>query len=347
MVRWGLGLFVVLFGIATAAAQPVRYELRGAVPIGEKPAIKFTATQAITSLSLELSRDDGKKFTLKHRALASGQSVTLAVGDGKAGKAAYQGALTVQVAGEGAWSDKFTFETAVRAPIKVTYDADHLDLEKRVLQFKVSRAIEKAELIVVGENGNDLGSGSASFTGDPGDRWLAISWTQPPAMRVMTMKLRVSATDGTASTVELVPWSVAIDHEDVNFATDSAVVDPSETAKLDASLGKIAEVVKTSGKFMKMRLYIAGHTDTVGPGPKNRKLSVDRALAIGTYFRKRGLAIPIAVAGFGEEVLKVKTADSTDERANRRADYVLGPAAGTPPFKGPYLKVKAGWKQLP
>ncbi|MEJ7596981.1 MAG: OmpA family protein [Kofleriaceae bacterium] len=347
MVRWLLGLSVVLFGIATAAAQPVRYELRGAVPVGEKPAIKFTAAQAVTSLQLELSRDDGKKFTLKHRALASGQSVTLAVGDGKPGNAAYKGALTVQVVGQGPWRDQFTFETAVRAPIKVKYDADHLDLDKRVLQFKVSRAIEKAELIVVGENGNDLGSGAASFTGDPGDKWLAISWTQPPTMRVLSMKLRVSAADGTVSTVELIPWSVAIDHEDVTFATDSAVVRPGETAKLDASLVKIAEVIKTSGKFMKMRLYIAGHTDTVGAGPKNRKLSVDRALAIGAYFRKKGLSIPVAVAGFGEDVLAVKTADNTDEAANRRADYVLGPAAGSPPFKGPYLRVKAGWKQLP
>ena len=95
-----------------------------------------------------------------------------------------------------------------------------------------------------------------------------------------------------------------------------------------------------------MRLYIAGHTDTVGPNAKNKKLSLDRALSIGAYFKQKGLAIPIVVAGFGEEVPKVKTKDNTDERANRRADYVLGPAAGTPPFKGPYLKVQAAWKQL-
>jgi outer membrane protein OmpA-like peptidoglycan-associated protein len=96
---------------------------------------------------------------------------------------------------------------------------------------------------------------------------------------------------------------------------------------------------------MKMKLYIAGHTDTVGDSPKNRKLALDRAVAIARYFKKQGIAIPIAVAGFGEDVLKVKTADNTDERGNRRADYVLGPAAGAPPFKGPYLKTRADWKQ--
>jgi outer membrane protein OmpA-like peptidoglycan-associated protein len=132
----------------------------------------------------------------------------------------------------------------------------------------------------------------------------------------------------------------------VNFATDSAVIEPSETKKLDASVTKIEEIIKRSEKFLKMRLYIAGHTDTVGPPAKNRKLSLDRALAIGQYFKKKGIAVPIVVAGFGEDVLKVKTPDNTDERANRRADYVLGPAGGAPPFKGPYLKARAEWRPL-
>ena len=97
---------------------------------------------------------------------------------------------------------------------------------------------------------------------------------------------------------------------------------------------------------MKLTLYIAGHTDTVGPAAKNRTLSLARAVAIGAYFRSKQLAIPIVVAGFGEEVQKVKTPDDTDERANRRADYVLGPAGGVPPFQGAYARVKAGWKPL-
>ena len=353
-MRW-LFAVLVLFVTGVASAQPVRYELQGMVPVGKKPAIRFTAAQAIASLSLELQRDDGKRFTVKHGRLGKGQSVTLAVGDGAAGKASYKGTLSVHVAGAGTWSDSLTFETAVRAPIKVSYDADHLDLDKRVLQFKASRPVDRTELVVIGEvptqarvtvDGKELGKGSATFKNEPADKWLAITWTQPAGTRVMTMRLRVAANDGVASNVELVPWSVAIDHEDINFATDSAVIEPGETAKLDASLAKISDIIKRGQKFMKMRLYIAGHTDTVGPSAKNRKLSIDRALAIGSYFKRKGLAVQIAVAGFGEDVQKVATADNTDERRNRRADYVLGPAAGAPPFKGPYLKAKAAWKQL-
>ena len=232
-----------------------------------------------------------------------------------------------------------------RAGIKVLYDAAHLDLGKHVLQFKVSRAIDKATLVAIGEDGSQLGTGAASFDG-PTPGWLSIAWTQPDGARVLKLELRVAAADGAATDVELIPWSVSIDHEDVTFPTNSAEIEPSETAKLDASLTKIDDIVQRTGKVMKLRLYVAGHTDTVGPAGKNRTLSLARAEAIGRYFRAKGLAIPIAVAGFGEDVPKVKTPDNTDERANRRADYVLGPASGAPPFSGAYLKAHAAWHPL-
>lgn len=233
-------------------------------------------------------------------------------------------------------------------PIKVTYDAEHLDLDKRVLEFKISRAADTAILTVLGEDGTELAKVTSSLAGKAPGTWIPITWTQPDRARVMILRLRVeNASDGVAQNVELIPWSVAVDHEDVNFSTDSAKIEAGEAGKLDASLSKIVAIAKKSERFLKLQLYIAGHTDTVGPNAKNRKLSLDRAIAIGKYFRAHGLALPIAIAGYGEEVLKVKTADNTDERANRRADYVLGPAGGAPPFKGPYLKVSAGWKRLP
>jgi outer membrane protein OmpA-like peptidoglycan-associated protein len=230
--------------------------------------------------------------------------------------------------------------------MKVSYDIDHLDLDRRVLQFKLSRPAGSAELVVIGEDGKELGKGSATYAKEPAETWLSITWTQPANTRVMMMKLRAVSADGIATNVELIPWSVTVEHEDVNFKTDSAVIERSEEAKLDASLAKIADVVKRSEKFMKMRLYVAGHTDTVGPSAKNQVLSLDRARAIAAYFRRKGLALPIAFAGFGEQVLKVKTPDDTDERRNRRADYVIAPLDAPPPFGGPYLKARVAWKQL-
>ncbi len=337
---------IVILVAGTAAAQPVSYQLKVDVALGDKPQVRITAATKVTDLRIDLDRNDGKHFTLKHASLAKGQAVTLSVGDGAAGKASYKGTISAQVPGANKWSEALAFETFVRAPLKVAYDADHLDLDKRILQFKPSRAAQSAELVVIGEDGSELGKGSASYDQAPADGWFSITWTQPADTRVMMMKLRVVADETTASNLELIPWSVEIAHEDVNFATDSAVIDASEEQKLDASLSKILDAVKRGEQFMKMRLYVAGHTDTVGANAKNRTLSLSRAQSIASYFRKKGLKIPIAVAGYGEEVLKVKTADNTDERGNRRADYVLGPAGGAPPFKGPYLRAAAVWKQL-
>jgi outer membrane protein OmpA-like peptidoglycan-associated protein len=234
----------------------------------------------------------------------------------------------------------------VRAPFHVSYDAEHLDLDGRVLQFKMTRPAGSAELIVLGEDGKEIGTGAATYQGERAGTWLSISWTQPADARVLMLKLRVVAGDGLVTNVELTPWSVVVDHEDVNFATNSSVIETGEEAKLDASLAKIAEIVKRSEKFVKMQLYVAGHTDTVGAAAKNLTLSLDRARAIAGYFRRKGLALPIAFAGYGEQVLKAKTPDDTDERANRRADYVIAPRGAPPPFKGPYLKARVAWKQL-
>jgi len=231
-------------------------------------------------------------------------------------------------------------------PINVTYDAAHLDLDHCVLQFQISRRASTASLMVIGEDGKTLGVGMADLSDQRPHTWIPIKWTQPKGTRVLKLQLRIEADDGVATNVQLIPWSVEVAHEDVNFATDSAAIEAGERAKLDASYAAITRVVERSKQFVAMQLYIAGHTDTVGPAGKNKTLSLARARAIAKYFREKGLAIPIAFAGFGEAVLKVKTGDNVDERRNRRADYVIGPAGGAPPFGGPYRKARAGWHAL-
>ncbi|HUS30495.1 MAG TPA: OmpA family protein [Kofleriaceae bacterium] len=340
-----LVLALVLTAVRVASAQPVAFELHGEVQQGQKPQLQVRAAENVTDLKLELDRDDGKHFSHKQASLAKGKAVIFSIGDGAAGKMSYKGTLSVKSPG-GPWTESMKFDTVVRAPIKIGYDADHLDLDTRALQFKPSRTgVTSAEITVIGDDGKELAKSSATYDGKSDD-WLMITWTQAAKTQAMMLKLRVATSDGAATNVELIPWSVAIDHEDVKFQTDSSKIDDSETKKLDASLTKIQDVMKKSEKYMKMKLYVAGHTDTVGAPAKNRTLSLARAQSIAAYFKKKGLTIPIAFAGFGEDVLKVKTADNTDEAANRRADYVLGPAAGAPPFKGPYLKARVQWKQL-
>lgn len=339
---------LVLARAAPATAQPVSYQLAGDVAAGKKPALRLVAAQAVRDVRLELERDDGRRFTAARASLAAGEAVTFPVGDGAPGRARYRGTLSARpAAGPDRWTGELAFETLVRAPVKLGYDLEHLDLDGRQLRFTMSRPAGRAELVAVGEDGAELGRGEATFRGEAPGTWVAVGWTQPDGARVLKLRLRAVTAEGLEASVELVPWSVTIDHEDVTFDTDRAEIAPGEAAKLDASLARIEELARRTGPVLPLRLYVAGHTDTVGPGAKNRALSLARARAIAAYFRAHGLAVPIAYAGFGEDVPRVATPDETDARANRRADYVLGPAAGAPPFGGRYAAAKAVWRALP
>jgi outer membrane protein OmpA-like peptidoglycan-associated protein len=143
--------------------------------------------------------------------------------------------------------------------------------------------------------------------------------------------------------VSLYPWSVHIPHEEVTFATDSATIAAAESPKLEASYARIAEALAKHKNLGPIRLYIAGHTDTVGAPAYNLSLSQRRAQAIAAWFRKRGLRLPVLYEGFGEFAPLVGTPDQTDEPRNRRVDYILA-------VEDPVLKAtrhRAAWKRLP
>jgi outer membrane protein OmpA-like peptidoglycan-associated protein len=313
--------------VAAAAGEPLQLTLVNQVPAGQKPSIKITAQQPVTRLTVTLTRlDDDAKFTLAAGPLKRGQVAALPFGDGKPGRARWKGALDATFADGSGWNSELTFETATTGEMRVTYARERLDLEARTVEIQMSRPAGRAEVKVFGEDGAQLGAGAATFAREAPGTWLRVGWTQTKPGSVFKIELRAVAADGIATLVKLVPWSIAIPHEEVNFESGKAVVRPSEEPKLDASYGKILEAVERARKAdpsVAIRVFIAGHTDTVGKSDDNRRLSLERAKAIATWFRDRGLPVPLSYAGFGEEALKVKTADNVDEARNRRADYVV------------------------
>ncbi|HEX2569013.1 MAG TPA: OmpA family protein [Polyangia bacterium] len=332
---------------AGPSGDPITAQLKNDVPGGQKPTLTITAVERVANLRLELTRDDGQKFTLTHPALTPRQSVTLPIGDGQPGRAHYQGQLTMDLSDKRSWSFDLKFDTFIRGALEVSYDYGHVDVENHTMQFRLSRPAASAELVVMGDDGQELATAKATYKGEPPGTWLSITWQPKGPGTVAQLRLRASSTDGFTSRVELTPWSLIPEHEDVNFASDSAEIAPSESGKLDASLVKIREAVRRAAPFTKVQLYLAGHTDTVGGKEKNRKLSLARARAIGVYFRKHGLDIPILYEGFGEELLKVGTADETDEPKNRRTDYILEPIGAPPPESLSRKGVRAHWQTLP
>jgi peptidoglycan-associated lipoprotein len=97
----------------------------------------------------------------------------------------------------------------------------------------------------------------------------------------------------------------------VNFAFNSATLDPQARAALDRQAAFIR-------KFPEVRFRVYGHTDLVGSPAYNRSLGLRRAQAVVSYLSSRGIgrARLEAVVSYGETRPVVNTQDR--ERRNRR-----------------------------
>jgi outer membrane protein OmpA-like peptidoglycan-associated protein len=229
-----------------------------------------------------------------------------------------------------------------RVPLDLTIDKSKVDLPGHHLELKASRDLARVTIKVVGDSGAALADESRDLGPLPAGTPLVVGWTPSSDEPVVRIEVFVYDTDDYYKGIAIIPWSVSIPHEEVNFKTASAVIEDPEKPKLEASFAKVAEAVAKHPEI-KVTLFIAGHTDTVGDAPSNLRLSRQRALAIARWFRQRGLRIGIAYEGFGESALLIKTADDVDEPRNRRADYIL--AVDEPTFKT--SGYRPSWTRLP
>lgn len=215
-------------------------------------------------------------------------------------------------------------------PLDVRIDPDQVDLERGRLVVAASRPIARVTLKVLDASGAVLAQSDQSYVGEQRRTSVTVRWD---ASRGKAARIEVFAYDADEyyKGLALTPWSFEVPHEEVVFATDSAEIRPSEEPKLRASAALIREALERHRELGPIRLFVAGHTDTRGSQEHNRVLSEKRARAIALWFKKSGLALPIAYQGFGESALKVVTADEVDEERNRRVDYVL--AIEPPRFK--------------
>lgn len=232
------------------------------------------------------------------------------------------------------------------SPLKVQVDKTKVDLKAHRLEVKMSHPAGKVKVEVYADSEAQLADEEQDFSGRPAGTPLIVTWHPSSDAPVGRIEVRAYDAQGSWVGVQLAPWFVPIPHEDVNFATGSSEIQPSEAPKLEAAYGKLEEVLAKDREHGRMHpgitLYIAGHTDTVGSASTNLKLSQDRARSIAAWFRKRGVKLPIAFEGFGETSPEVKTADNVDEPRNRRVDYVL--SDGPPTYSAAF---KPSWKRIP
>jgi outer membrane protein OmpA-like peptidoglycan-associated protein len=164
---------------------------------------------------------------------------------------------------------------------------------------------------------------------------LQATWGEVKG-ELLRISLKVFAEGDAWASVDLFPYTVQVPHEEVVFDSGKADIRPDQLPRLAAPLEELQRRVARARRWADVRLYVAGHTDTVGDAASNHALSHARARAIGQYFRRQGLSVPILVHGHGEDRPRVATPDETPEERNRRVDYILSVGA-------PYA---ADWKPL-
>jgi|GEM_PF-1327277 len=225
-----------------------------------------------------------------------------------------------------------------KLPLTLTIDKKTANLEEGRVQAKLDGPICSLVMRLWRKDGTVM---EKAFHYEAPEQEL--HWTPVPRDQIEKVEFRITAKDKAYRAVTLTPWSVSIDHEEVKFDTNKAVIRASEVPALEDSLVKIKQVLaKVEGKELgPITLFIAGHTDTRGSNEHNLTLSRERAQAIAAWFQKQGLCIGIAFEGFGETALKKLTADEVDEQANRRVDYILA-------IEPPLIKKGASpaWKSM-
>lgn len=291
-----------------------------------QPGLLVHAKERLGRVTLLVTRElDGKLFKDSAGPIAGGRSHRFTLPFDRAGTSRFVGHLRVEW-GQGESGElPISVDAALLEKLALEVRPEDLDLEARRLKLRTNRPVTKVEVSLMSDAGTPLGFSELEWGGHEvgGALPIDVEWTSSGPGNLMRIHLKGYDQDGFYGGLELFPWRIDIPHEELNFATGSSEITKAESAKLEKSYELLSEALTRYGRFAKVRLFVAGHTDTVGDVGSNRVLSADRARAIGRWFRRRGVKVPVLYAGFGEDRLAVTTPDDTDEPKNRRAEYIV------------------------
>ncbi|MBF94844.1 MAG: cell envelope biogenesis protein OmpA [Myxococcales bacterium] len=317
-------IFCLIFAAEATAGPGVYVDLNPVVPLGKKPSVNVVTKERVRTLRLHVVRSDGKVIKKRSGKLIRNKRVRFYL-DQPEGTFSYEGNLYVQFkSSETEQAMPLKFEATVQGPLKIKVESEDIDLENRRLQLQVSRACVKMIWSVYGDDGDLLGQSEENYDPPrPANQRFTLDWYGKEGV-ALKIELKAVDTQGFFKSIALFPWKIDIPHEEVVFKSGSHRIEKDQRPKLDDALKKLKLIVKRYRRFAPVKLWVAGHTDTVGDAASNRALSRRRARAIASYFARKGrLNLPIRVTGYGEERLLLETEDEVDEARNRRAEYIL------------------------
>ena len=337
-----LSLVLLIPASGSGQGQLLSYSLKPAVQKGQGyPQVYLKADEDFRKVELICERSDGESVKLSVGSTSRGQTRTFDLRQP-------EGELSYDCEARGYYGsseDEFfdlylRFDAFLGGGLTISVPREQIDIKGMTLVARADRVPASAHLtvttpdgVVFDEDRDTEGYGAGE------DIWMEWHGATKDVLR-----LDVTVTDrwGFYSYENIFPWSLAIDHEEILFDTNEHVVRDKEQHKVTDAYAQMVDVVARYSKYVEVRLYIAGYTDTVGDHSSNQGLSERRAKSIATAFRGMGFSGPIYYQGFGETALAVTTEDATDEILNRRAIYLL---ASRPPARAPDFP-RGNWKKL-
>ena len=325
---------VGLLGTAQAS-DAVSLSVKNHVQVGAGSASLTVSAAETGSVQVDL-KCSGERFSMR-ASMAAGTEKTLEFRGLWAGTHPCKGSLQLS-AGGGTAQMPLDFEVTVHEPLAITAPSDTLDLANRTVSIQSSRPLASARIEVIGPQRAVLAQSEINV--DQSGQYL-LGW-DPTEGEVLQIIITGTDTHGLRGERVLSPWSYAIPHEDVVFASGSHDVVAAEVPKLEDTWAKIVEQFELYGSVVEMDLYVAGYTDTVGGAGGNQALSERRAQSIARWFKSAGFRGNVFFQGFGESALAVQTADEVDEPNNRRVVYFL---ANQPPPPNKDIP-RSNWKRI-
>jgi outer membrane protein OmpA-like peptidoglycan-associated protein len=320
----------LMFG-SVANAADVDLQVDARVPPNQSPKLTLNVHKDVALAVIKVNAGKAQ-LTQKKGPAAAESSIVFELPHSSAGVLNWKGTLTVTFGDGSEGTLPLSFATEVLSAnfsFRTVHSREDLRKE-RMVKITSSRPVGKLAIEVYGESDELLASTAVPF--DPpipiGDiataTWIPVNDHEP-------LRVHVDVYDdkGAFRGVDSFPYDIEIPHVDVEFETGKSWVRTSEEPKLQAAIPEVDTALRKYGAALKVqgvsvKLFVAGHTDSVGNDGTNRTLSNARAMAIAQWFKRHGITIPIYARGFGEDQLRVATEDNVDNAQNRRVEYNVG-----------------------
>ena len=138
---------------------------------------------------------------------------------------------------------------------------------------------------------------------------LAVAPPAPPPPRPLSAVQRVEAVNCQKI------FTTLLNAEKIRFKTGKADVSPASHRLLD-------RLVATAGKCPAARIRVEGHTDSSGARDMNLRLSRERAEAVVSYLRDKGVAADrLTGEGFGPDQPVANNKTPAGRETNRRTEF--------------------------